>query len=447
MTDKELSKLTPEEKRAERFKRWLEAPGVEFNSPEAKQAYQERVQRLQDALLMKEPDRIPVSAMGGNYALCYGGTTLHEAMYDPDKLCQAWMKFFHDFNDISDTFGGPGIYSAKVFEALDYKLYKWPGHGLGENVSMFQFVEDEYMSGNEYDDFLRDPSDFALRRFIPRVVGALAPLTKLVPFNSIMGMGSAVGFVAPYSQPDVQEALQAMINASTEMKKWGEKVGACHREIQAAGFPGIPSVSVLAPFDSIADILRGTSGASKDMYRQPDKLHEAMERISDISIREAIKSANAMGAVAIGMPLHKGDDAFMSDKQFETFYWPTLKKLFMAFIKEGLIVRPVAEGIYERRLEMIQDIPKGWIHWIFDETDMTRAKKAVGHLSCISGIIPHSLMRLGTIDQIKEYTRKMVEVCAEGGGFILNGGGIPEGGDPQKLRIFMQVAEEYGRYR
>jgi uroporphyrinogen-III decarboxylase len=84
---------------------------------------------------------------------------------------------------------------------------------------------------------------------------------------------------------------------------------------------------------------------------------------------------------------------------------------------------------------------------MFDETDMTRAKKAVGHLSCISGIIPHSLMRLGTAEEIKEYTRKMVEVCAEGGGFILNGGGIPEGGDPEKLRIFMQVAEEYGRYR
>src|SRR4030042_4231295 len=89
MADTEGAKLTPEEKRTERFKRWLEAPGVAFNSPEAKQAYQERVQRLQDALLMKEPDRVPVSAMGGNYALYYGGTTLHEAMYDPDKLCQA----------------------------------------------------------------------------------------------------------------------------------------------------------------------------------------------------------------------------------------------------------------------------------------------------------------------------------------------------------------------
>ena len=29
------------------------------------------------------------------------------------------------------------------------------------------------------------------------------------------------------------------------------------------------------------------------------------------------------------MPLHKGDDTFMSDKQFDKFYWPSLQKLFM----------------------------------------------------------------------------------------------------------------------
>ncbi len=447
MTDAEWSKLTPEEKRDERFKRWLEAPGVEFVSPEANEAYRERVQRLQDALLMKEPDRVPVSAMGGNYALYYGGTTLHKAMYDPHELCRAWMKFFHDFKDCSDTFGGPGIYSARVFELIDYKMYKWPGHGLGKDVPMFQFVENEYMNEDEYDDFLRDPSDFALRKFMPRVVGAMAPLTGLVPFNSIMGMGSAVGFVAPYAQEEIRNAFQAIFDAGIEMAKWGETVGACSREIRAAGFPAMPSASVLAPFDSIADILRGTSGASKDMYRQPEKLHEAMEKISEISIREAIKTANAFGAVAIGMPLHKGDDVFMSDKQFETFYWPSLKKVILAFIEEGLMVRPVAEGKYERRLEMIQDVPKGWVHWTFDETDMTRAKKAVGHVSSISGIIPYSLMLTGSVDDVREYARKLVEVCGEGGGFILNGGGLPEGGNPEKLRVFMQVAEEYGRYR
>ena len=137
----------------------------------------------------------------------------------------------------------------------------------------------------------------------------------------------------------------------------------------------------------------------------------------------------------------------MSDSQFEKFYWPSLKKVILVFIEEGLIVRPVAEGKYERRLDMIQDLPKGWVHWTFDETDMFRAKQKVGHYASISGIIPHSMMLTGTISELKDYCRKLVEVCGEGGGFILNGGGLPEGGDPEKLRVFMEVAKEYGTYR
>ncbi len=447
MTDTENSQLTPEAKREERFRRWLEAPGVDFVSPEAKQAYRERVQRLQDVLLLKEPDRVPVSVMGGNYPIYYGGSTLHRAMYDCEELCRAWRKFFYDFMDCTDTFGGPGVYSAKVFEAIDFKMYKWPGNGLAPDVTMFQFVEDEYMKADEYDDLIRDPSDFALRVFMPRTIGALKPFRNLVPFASIMGMGSAVGFVAPGAQPDIRAAFQAIFDAGMEMEKWGKTVGACSREILEAGFPSMPSALALAPFDSVADILRGTSGASKDMYRQPDKLHEAMERISDITIKETIATANAFGAVAIGMPLHKGDDVFMSDRQFETFYWPTFKKVILAFIEEGLIVRPVAEGIYERRLEVIQDLPRTWVHWTFDRTDITRAKKIVGKNASISGIPPYSLMLTGSLQELKEYCRKIIEVCGEGGGFILNGGAIDKEGNPEKLRVFMQAAKEYGVYR
>ena len=48
----------------------------------------------------------------------------------------------------------------------------------------------------------------------------------------------------------------------------------------------------------------------------------------------------------------------MSEKQFETFYWPTLKKVMMAYINEGLVPMPFAEGDYEPRLDIITDMPK-----------------------------------------------------------------------------------------
>jgi uroporphyrinogen-III decarboxylase len=183
------------------------------------------------------------------------------------------------------------------------------------------------------------------------------------------------------------------------------------------------------------------------MYRQPDKLLEAMDKISDLTIKQAIESANASGAIAVGMPLHKGDDTFMSDKQFETFYWPTLKKLILAFINEGLMVMPAAEGRYNRRLEVIQDLPKGWMHWMFDQTDMARAKKIVGKVACISGNVPSSIMMTGTPQEVKAYCRKLIEVCGKGGGYILSGGSGGNETNPENLRVFMQAAKEYGIYK
>jgi hypothetical protein len=444
---KEWSELTKEEKREARFKRWIEAADVKFSSPAAKKAYKERAKRLQDVLFLREPDRVPVSLPLGNYPIYYGGSNLHEAMYDYEALCRAWRKFLRDFKNDMDTFSGPGIYSAPVFEHIGFKMYKWPGNGLAKDVSSFQFVEAEYMRADEYDDLIRDPSDFALRVFMPRTVSALEPLKNLVPFSSVMGIGGAIGFVGPGARPDIQAAFKAIFKAGKEMAKWGEIVGACGREVVAAGFPSFRSASALAPFDSIADILRGTTGISKDMYRQPDKLLEAMDKISDMTIKQAIETANASGAIAVGMPLHKGDDTFMSDKQFETFYWPTLKKLILAFINEGLMVMPAAEGRYNRRLEVIQDLPKGWMHWMFDQTDMARAKKIVGKVACISGNVPSSIMMTGTPQEVKAYCRKLIEVCGKGGGYILSGGSGGNETNPENLRVFMQAAKEYGTYK
>jgi len=440
--------MTPEEKREVRFKKWLEAPEVNFISPKAKKDYQTRVKRFQDTLTMKIPDRVPVSNGGGNFGMYYGGCDLHTAMYDYDALVKAWMKFFNDFKDYSDTFGGPGVYSAKVFEILGYKLYKWPGNGLAEDVDMFQFVEGEYMSAADYDDFLRDPSDYALRTFMPRTSVNLKAFENLVPFTSMMGMGyGAVNFAGPAGNPEVWKAFETLHEAGLEMAKWGKKMGDCGRQILEAGYPGIRSAFALAPFDSIADILRGTSGTSKDMYRNPDKLLAAMDKVADITIKNTLNTVDAFGAVCVGLPLHKGDDVFMSDKQFEKFYWPSLKKILMAFINEGLMVNPVAEGKYERRLEAITDMPRGWVHWTFDETDMGRAKKIVGKNQCISGIIPYSMMLTKSTEELRDYVRRRIEICADGGGFILSGHALTNEKDYDKIKLFMEVAEKYGTYK
>ncbi len=443
-TEQEWAALTPEQKREQRFKRWLEAPGVGFVSPEAKEAYKERATRLRDALFLKEPDRVPVQLPSGNFPAYYAGGTLHQVMYDYHALRQAWTKFLHDFD--MDTYRGPGlVHSGRVLEILDYRLYKWPGHGLAPDVSAYQFVEGEYMRADEYDALMKDPSDFSFRVLAPRLSGALEPLKHFAPFSSMLGR--PVNLVPAFTKPEVRAAFQALMDAGKEMAKWQKAVRACDQEALMMGLPNLQGGAAAAPFDSIGDALRGTQGIMMDMYRQPNKLLEALEYVADLNIERTIAGVNASGGVAAWFALHKGDDTFMSPQQFETFYWPTLKKVIMALINEGIMVSLFAEGKYLMRLDIIKDLPRGWAMWHFDQTDMATAKKVLGDTACIAGNVPTSLMCTATPEDVKEYCRKLIDVCAPGGGFILTGGASATEAKAENLHALMDAAKEYGAYK
>jgi uroporphyrinogen-III decarboxylase len=182
------------------------------------------------------------------------------------------------------------------------------------------------------------------------------------------------------------------------------------------------------------------------MFKRPEQLLEAIDVVTDFTIRQTIAAANASKALTVIFPLHKGSDGFMSQKQFEKFYWPSLKKVVEALVNEGLKPELFAEGTYTSRLESVNEFPKGAVSWLFDKTDMAAAKKILGSRCCIAGNVPSSLMVTGGPKEVKEYCRKLIEVCAPGGGYVLAGGAHVDRGNPDNLRAMMEAAKEYGKY-
>jgi len=131
----------------ERAKRWKFAEGIEFASPEVQSAYQRRVQMFIDVITLKKPERIPVCPAMGFYPFVYAGLTSEQAMYDYEKLGYALRKYHADF--LPDSMAGTALYgSGKVLEILDYRLYRWPGHGVSPHEP-YQCIEDEYMHGDD----------------------------------------------------------------------------------------------------------------------------------------------------------------------------------------------------------------------------------------------------------------------------------------------------------
>jgi uroporphyrinogen-III decarboxylase len=437
---KNWADMTWQERREERFKRWL-APDVKFANKEAEKLYKERTTRFIKAIKLEPPDRVPVITPVQYYPALYAGSSLKKAMYDYDELKRAWLKFLHDFD--MDAFIPPSlVLPARVLYMVDYKIHKWPGHGLPDDAPSQQYVEGEYMPPEEYDALINDPADYIQRYFLPRSMGALEPfreMSHLTPFVAI-----PVGYIAQFADPEIHRAYETLFAAGQETVKWMAVVNEVARAALAAGIPDVWGGVSMAPFDLVGDYLRGTRGIMMDMFKRPDKLKQAMARLTPIAIGQGVASGNTSACPIIFIPLHKGTGGFMSNRQFEEFYWPTLKEVMIGIVNEGLVPLPFAEGDYELRLDIIKDMPRGSVIWYFEHMDMAKAKKALGH-TCIAGNVPVSVMCTGTPAEVKERCRKLIEICAPGSGYILTAGAM-DTGNPDNLRAMMAAAKEYGKY-
>jgi hypothetical protein len=440
------AQLKPEEKRQFRLNSYLDTAGINFVSPQAKDAYTIRAKRMVAVMNVQEPDRVPVDLRILNLPLALSGLNAHAAMYDQEKVVQAYADFNQRYADELDFFAFPRLTSGKALDLLDYRLYRWPGHGIGKDADGWQYVEGEYMSEDEYDDLIRDPSDFWLRTYLPRVFGALEPLGMFQPLTEITENVHLGSLLTPLSSPPVQQMLQKMLDAGRANQQTARLLGQYAGMGPSRGFPNMASIFCKAPFDTLGDTLRGTRGIMSDIFRRPHQLLEALDVIADLTINTALKSPLFAGAVIAGYPLHKGADGWMSQQQFDTFYWPSLKKVMSALIREGLIQRLFAEGGYNTRLEAVNEFPRGTVIWHFDKTDMFRAKSVLGDSCCLQGNVPVTMLMMGKPSEVKEYCRKLIEGCGRGGGFILSPGAVGNTVKLDNILAMVQAAREYGTY-
>lgn len=445
-TERAWADLSADEKLRQRFFIYGN-PRLPFVSPEAEAAYKARAARLTDALLLeKAPDRVPVTTLNQFYPAHRAGFTPCEVMYDQDKAAEAWVSNAHALD--LDAVVGPAIAAGgagPIFDALDYQLFSWPGHGVAETAS-FQYVEKEWMLPEEYDELIEDPTGYLLRTYIPRTNGALAGLAK---FDSPFGMTQLCGadfWVAGWGDPEFQTAVTTLLETGKKAAAWAGATIGVDMRLTAEGFPVHPGLVTWAPFDFLGDTLRGTRGIVTDLYRRPDKVLEACERLLPLLLKYVTRKAAPFLPPTVFIPLHKGADGFMNDEQFRTFYWPTLRKMCLGLIEEGLVPYLFAEGAYNSRLDIIRDLPPGRAAWHFDQTDMVKAKEALDGVCCIAGNVPLSLLQLGTPGQVTEYCRTLIGNVKGGGGFILDVGAGADEAKEENFKAMVQAAKEFGVY-
>ncbi len=411
----------------------------------ADQLYAERNRRLQDALAMKQPDRIPIFLRAGYLIADMYGVSRKELHENPSKHQEVLEKagLYFQCDTISGPSGGPA-----PSQILGDRMTQWPGHGLGPDGS-FQFTEHEFMKAEDYSSFLADPADWGIRTYLPRAFGALEGLAMLPPLGmSLFGYYSIpyMDVLASSQVVATLDALKQAAQASIQLKAEKRALG---QRMAVAGFPSLPlfAFQLEAPFDFMSDTLRGMRGIFLDMLRRPEQLLAAESQVARFQIEYAISSSKVTHVPYAFFPLHRGSDGFMSLAQFEKFYWPQLLEMLVKLVEHGITPVIFFEGVWDQRLSYLTQLPKGKTIGYFQNSDIFKVKETVGDTMAIMGGMPVSMLKGASPDQIREYTKALCERVGKDGGFIMTTSiGELEGIDPEQVKVWVDATREYGVY-
>ena len=409
--------------------------------------YQAREKRINDAISLQKPDRVPIVIMDGDFLLAQAGVTCAEANYDTERASKVFLEHVNKYYD-QDAGTLFASFPGRVGEILGVNTMKWAGFHKGVQEYPFQFIEKEYMLADEYDQLLKDPGDFAVRTLWPRLAEGLKPAGMVPPLNFI-SHGYAVFNDIPLlaSLPPVREMLENLLKAGEEIGKYMAIMGKTMGALAQRGYPSTAPPLGITPFDFVSDFYRGIKGTMLDMYYQPDKLKALIELLTPTIIGSTIKTAKIIGVKSIGIPLHRGADGFMSNAQFAEFYWPGLKQIILAYIDAGFTPMPYFEGSYTDRLEFLAELPPGKIWGRFDTTDMKKAKEKIGNNLCFWGNVPLPMLISGTPEQIRDYVKKLIDTFGDNGGLIVGSAGpIPRESKKENVIAMAETVFEYGVY-
>ena len=407
---------------------------------------EERQKRIDDAVSLREPDCVPITAPGQCYAIYNAGYTTADAVYDFDKYAESMIGYAVQYEPDASlgciTIPGQG----PVMELFRPKNTVWPGapDGRIDRDSIQQFIEYSVLLEEDMDYFMEDHSGWLLKKGYPAVSELLEPLAEwdFTRFNIDYNF---VPLIQMLSTPASREMMQNIWKASDILNEIGRKSAELNKKLNELGFPVPVGGRALTPFDSYSDFYRGTLDTMMDLYEHP----EAIQRFIDGNIEKVLSNITKQASIAPGkwvfIPLHKGMDSFLTDEQYRDYYWKYLQRMINHIIDVGMVPYVYTEGPYNSRLKYLSEVPQGKVVYSFEEIDPAAAKKQLGDTACILGVFPVYLLHYGTKQQVIDEAKRLIDILAPGGGYIFSTGAGHDRAVPENVEAMFDTVKTYGK--
>ena len=388
------------------------------------QLYQDRLNRYVTALRNEKPDRVPIRPFVAEFTAKYAGMTCQDVVHDYHRAFEAAVACAKDFD--WDAIVPNMVYVwTGLAQTLGLRYYGIPGVHVPPDVG-FNYIEppedQAFMHEDEYDALIADPTGYLYETWLPRV-------------SSEVGRGGA-------------RAKMALVKASWAMQEYFTAFGPQVERLRTeCGMPCSIAGIFKAPFDIIADKLRGYIGLTMDMYTQPDKVLAAAEALMPHLCHMGLSTGDPTGTLPIGFWMHRGCVPFITPSQFDSHYWPTLRPIIEEFWKQGRQTLFYGEGQWRAHFDAFRELPDRSIVFHVDRDDIFEAHARLHDKFALSGGVHNTLLSYGKPADVADRVRRIIEEVAADGGYILDSSAIMQNDTSiDNMRVFTQTAREYGLY-
>lgn len=409
----------------------------------SKEQLQNRMNRIMNAVQLKEGDRVPFMLNANNFYALHYGVSIEQSMRDVRTLKPALDQCLKDYNP--DLLYCAFVHPIPPLERSGFVTARWPGnyHNLPENTP-YQYVDKEFMDEDDYESYKKDPSGFLMTKVFSQKYKNFSAMPML---NPISLCGSNIFSLTTLGLPPVQEMLKALLETGQEMNKALGYMAETNLHVLNAGYPTYGMAVAGMSFDNFAAGVRGLMGACMDLLEDPEMVEDIMEQYDAATIMTSVQTAKMMNEKFAWIPLLCGSEEFMSQETYEKHYWPHLKKLLMAYIEEDIIPIVFCEGKYTKRLDVITDIPAGKVIYLFENVDLKLAKEKLAGHACFAGGMPTLMLTEGhTKQQVKDKVKEVMEICAPGGGYIMSNTLALDHVSAELMHTWREAVDEFGTF-
>ena len=374
-------------------------------------------ERIDTAIRLGKPDRVPVAPMLDIFAARYAGVSQHDMLFDVRKGDAALEKVHRELGPI-DGFGMSNSGLARMMQALSVVPPVLPGLDGADANSLWQFNEKTVMSPDEYAELSRDPVAFIYGKALehnPNINGKVSYWRY-----------SALAYLA-----FAKIALSA--------RRWRRK----------GVEPIVAGNNILFPIEYMTTVLRSVADFLPDLFRHPDEVRAASRAMMRSDRGKWLLGPRLSGIKRACIGLTRTSATFLSPRQFEKFALHDLRELSDYLIAHGVTPVLHMDNDWTPLFRFFTDWPRGkCIANLDGNSDIVEAKRMLGDVMCIMGDIPATLLKLGEPDEVRDYCRRLIDEVGAGGGFILSSGcDVPIDARPENVKAMIQSVHDHGRYR